>query len=228
MLIRDFNGNIIPLGKTIRTISEPFFLGTLPGWMTVTGDTGYSYSIAGPDTDQGYLQVTAAAGVGNRAFLNLFPNGLNFVQTTGIPKIKEVIIELDSLVFDSANLTFYVDLRDASGQNGFLLTAVGNNPQSVTITGYNANTPTTVNVNYDILYQLDVPERSYKRNLVCRFQWDGTYILAEGDSVFCAGKFTSSQINTNYLLYPKVWIYNSDTASHYFRVSQVSCSVVTA
>lgn len=58
MIIRDFQGNVVPFGKVSKVLEENFLLGTLPGWLTVSSGTA-TYSV--PPASRGYAQLATAA-----------------------------------------------------------------------------------------------------------------------------------------------------------------------
>lgn len=61
MIHRDISGNEIPAGKVTRSLESSFMEGTVPGWITTTGDA--TASVGSLDSSDPYLGVEVSSGM---------------------------------------------------------------------------------------------------------------------------------------------------------------------
>ena len=214
-MIRDIHGNILPLGKTIRTLEETFLgITTLPSWLTVTGEYGVNSAIVGPEADYGYLQVNTDTFNNNVATLNVLPTGID------MSKVKEIILSVDSLVYSDQTVNIFISIMDMDVTKGVTIQEKDN---AVEIVGRNATSSYTVLTNYRIK---GLSEFKRRRNLILRLRSDGTVSLLEGDNVCAEVKLTSAQMDLSGVLYPSISVQTMNSAPQYLRLSRVALSII--
>ncbi|RYM02808.1 hypothetical protein EWH99_10770 [Sporolactobacillus sp. THM7-7] len=214
-MIRDLHGNIIPMGKVIRTLNENFLaISELPNWLEVSGSTsGYNYSIVGPDIDYGYLQLTTPTIQNSDCVLSILPSGIN------MDKIKEIVLSVDALVFESADVEFYLELVNGT-YKGVSLACENGGYTDIRIR--KADGVYSIPVNYDLLGMNGFKR---KRNITLRIRSDKKIVLMEGDSVFFEKTVNDAAING--ILYPRMVIKNmSSDQSQFLRISALSLSII--
>lgn len=215
--MRDLQGNTIPSGKTTRKIEETF-LGstTLPSWMTVTGDNNFNFTIVPPQTDYGFLEVKTGNSVNNQATLNIFPNGIN------MQKIKEVKIEIDSLVFlgDHATSVFTMEISDTS--KGVQIVAEGH---TVKLKVKNPTQTLEWVIPQNWLYPGEWDQR---KNIALSIKSDGTVALLESGTVVLKKKFTSEEMDITGILFPRLTVkkINTNAYGYSFKTSRVGFSLI--
>lgn len=215
-MIRDINGEILPYGKTKRTIEETFLATTtLPSWLTINGGTGFGYEIIPPSTSRGYLSVkTPNANNNGNVTLNILPNGIHMGH------IKEIVLELDSLVFDSDKINLYISFQNSASTAGV---EISDRYTTFNAVGKIGGVATNQKVNYHLR---DFAGYNKRRNLSIRIRDDRTVILAEGDSVFFEHQFTPSQLKIDELIFPRIIAATTESVNHYVNFSRIAFSVI--
>jgi len=212
-MIRDMQGDILQAGKTIRTKEETFLgISSLPNWLTVTG-RGATSSIAGLETDYGYLQINTGSDVSDVTVLNIFPNGVIF------DNIKEIILSLDSLVFSSASIIFFMSIMNVGATKGV---TIEDRAVNTAIVGRNVS-KVTIPTNYKMLGSSEFQRR---RNISLRLRSNGTVALLEGDNVFAEKTFTTAEMDLNGVLFPQIAIQTDVAVSNYLRLSRIALTII--
>lgn len=219
-MIRDMEGNVVPVGKTIRKMEECFFTTTLPGWMQLNGNGGQSSKVVLPHEDYGYIQVSTGAAIDSEASIDLLPNGVD------MSKIKEIVIELDSLVFSSNenDIEFYLQLYSADKNNGICFFGSKDLTKGSYMRAKNETSPA---LDIEVFYYniLRLEEWKRRKNLVMRVRNNGTIIIGEGDNTFLEYKFTTTRLNLQKVLYPKVLVKTKVDSSQWMRISRVGLTL---
>jgi hypothetical protein len=216
-MIRDFEGNIVPLGKTARTLEENFLgITALPSWLTVSGSGQFSHSIVPPNADYGYLQLNTGTSQYSSVELNILPAGID------MSKIKEVILEFDSLKFSNTSqseLHYFVELKGTD--TGVTLRSDTDNIGSTIRTAYVGGTLDT-DINYDPITK----DGTASRNLSLRLRADGTFVLAESGYVLLEKKFDNTQLNLSGVIFPKLSIMTRNAGSKWVRLSAARLTII--
>lgn len=211
-MIRDLEGNIIPYAKTKKTIQENFILtNTLPSWLTISNTN--NYSIKGINEGRGYLEVlTPTNNSAGNTTLNVFPLGINFSE------IKEIQLELDSLVFDSSNLNLYISFYNSSGDG----IELSDRYSTFSLIGKKNSVATTKIIPYNLRNFAGYNKR---RNLNIVIRDNGTISLSEGDSVIYEYQFAQSEVGLTGVIYPKIIIATTEAIQHKMQFSSIKLSV---
>lgn len=219
-MIRDMQGEVVPYGKTARKIEEVFLTDNLPSWLVVNGDTGYSNTVVLPHQDYGYFELKTGNQIGNKATLNLLPNGVDMT------KVKEIIVEMDSLVFsgNENQMEFSVQLESADELYGFAFLTRGTIGNSF-IRGKNgAADPLNIHVdNFNILTK---DEWKRKKNLQVRLRDNRTIVLGGYGDTFMERAIVPDRMNIQRVLYPKLIIETKENIAHYLRLSKISITLI--
>lgn len=221
-MLRDTQGDVIPLGKTSRKIEETFLnTTTLPSWLAFSpGSTGVStYRIVGIEEDYGYFEMKTDALTNSGAKLSIFPNGINFNN------IKEVIIELNSVVFSSgsslefffqfANPTSFVSLRSLPAYAKKTVLDIRND---------SAGVRDVKNINHYPIIDLDEYKR--KRNFSIRLRNDGTFVLESENIVVAEYKMSTAQFNKDRVYFPELTIKTVDSNAKWMRFSRIAATII--
>jgi hypothetical protein len=218
-MLRGMNGELIYTGKTLRTVEECFIeTSALPNWITLTG-TAPAIEFVGLTNDYGGIRVMPGATLNNVASLNVLPSGIR------LDKIKEFILEIDSLVFSSPNCVFEISLMNAARTKGYRFADYSTNEAMGTIIGAThwANGEKSFRCYYDALASDEFKRR---RNLKFHVRSDRTFAMSEGDSVFAQYTFSNTEASFDEILYPKISITTTAAADNIFKISRVSATVV--
>lgn len=220
-MIRDLNGDIIPLGKTIKKVEENFLTSTtLPNWLDFGGNGAPEQRIVGLESDYGYFEMKTGAATGDSAKLNIFPNGINMTN------IKEVIIELDSLVFSSgSNIEFFLQFQSPSAH--ISLRSLPSNYNNTTLFDIR-NDDTEVRDLFQIKQYPIIPLNEYKRrrNIALRLRHDGTLVLSSHDIVVAEYKMSSKQFNPNKIYHPELIVKTLDNTAKWLRISRIGVTII--
>lgn len=216
MIREPFTGKVIPVGKTAKKIEENFMIGeTLPSWMSLSGENA-TYSISPLSSGYGYLQINTGSNSNNIATLNLFPTGIKMGD------IKEIKIELDSLIFSGSesSIVFNLSIKNAANNKGIDLYVDNNDAKVVFLL------TSPGNVKYSLPYDLiRNTEWKRRRNLFMILRADGTVAIGEGDNVFYENKFSPSELDTNDIMLPQLGIKTLSAVSQYMRISRIAVSI---
>lgn len=210
-MFRDLQGNIIPFGKTKKTIEENFILSnSLPNWVTINNEN--NYSISGIHESRGYIKILTPKNSSGNTTLNILPLGVN------IDHIKEIEIELDSLVFDSSNLNLYISFYNEVGDG----IELSDRYTTFNVIAKKDGISTTKTIPYNLR---NVAGYNKRRNLNITLRDDRTLILSEEDSVIYEYQFTESEVSLNGVLYPKIIISTTESVQHNMQFSCIKLSV---
>jgi len=128
----DATGKMIPPGKVIRTLEEPFMQGSMPSWLTVGSGTA---SYGAQASTRGYLQMTTGAVSGNAAAIKTSFN-INLADQ------KAILWEVQGLVLDSAGPVQLAMGISASGSvGGFLKQDSADTTAFIAMAGSSAGVP---------------------------------------------------------------------------------------
>ena len=218
-MLRDMEGNIIPSGKTKRTLEETFlYTKDLPGWMELKGNGigTPSFEVVGIAESYGYLELQTGENINSSSILHLLPKGVSMEH------INEVIFELDSVSFSTDyNMEFAVILRDDSNQNGFSFFA---NRGVVYFDVRSGGSRTDKNIAHYPILRLSEFKR--RRNLRLSVRKSGLATLFEGDIVVAQVKFEEGQMDLSKVLYPRVMVKTHENKINYLRVSRIALTIV--
>lgn len=218
-MLRGMTGELIYTGKTLRTIQECFIETTeLPSWMTLSG-TAPTIEFVDLTNDYGGIRLKTGAALNNVATINVLPSGIR------LDKLKEFILEVDSLVFNSPNIIFEISLLNASGTKGFRFADHSSDDAIGTIMAAKhwQNGETSKRLHYDAL---DNDEYKRRRNLKLHVRSDMTIAMSEGDSVFGQFTFATTQVTLDEVLFPKISVKTTAAADNYCKFSRVGVTLV--
>lgn len=230
-LIRDMNGAIVPLGRTIRTFDDPLIPGTAfayePGtttaWLTCDLGTASFNSGVGASTNPG--QVTAATGAGTNDFARIRTN----FQIAGA-NYKEIIWTVEGLVCDTdAEIALFFGISANGNEGGCDLVhssaAALASIQTTASGAVNGTYPTNYRLVDGSTYQTVGTAEHYK-NLTMRLQpvLGKVYILEDDQDM--AAVDISSTFTNSASLNPYVMIQTQQAVSHNFKVSRFTLTLV--
>jgi len=201
-IVRDLNGEIVPVGKTYRKLEEPFLgIKTIPSWMN---NTFGSYSISTPKTTQGYLKISTGLNLNDKAEIKLL-GGIC------MDYVKEVMIKMDSFYFSHGDAMMDVCVSLQSKSNAGVSFGqqyskhIGDNPELMRfIARKKPNVNTARKVNYTLTANGEYKKR---KNISFHLRNDRTVYMMENDIVVAEHQFSSEKMDLNDPIEPSITIH---------------------
>lgn len=210
MLPRDLaTAQPMPLGRVVRTLTEPFIPGgALPSWLEASQGTA---SYQAPTDGAGYVRVTSGANMSD-------PAELRTTFDIDITNYDEVRFTLEGLVFSDttgADLVFGIDNNSSKYGVAYSDTSSGGQ----VLRAREASSDDTETVNYQVR-----ADATHRRNLtlVCQPKRQAMYLM-EDDQV--VGYREGLAMNFGDCR-ARITIANTTAAARWFQVSQVKLTLV--
>jgi hypothetical protein len=217
MIIRDIDGNIVPMGRMSKRIEEGFFGTSLPSWLAVTGTStaAPTNQLVDMTAATGGIRLNCAANINSTIYLGMFPNGLKFDM------FKEIIIDVNFNVWN-VNSNFRFELLNAGKTKGVKIEDDSSQLKVYpchSVNGFGAATLAHYKV-------ISGGENNKRHSLRFRLQSDGTVVIGTQDTIFFEKKFSPSELQMDDILFPKIGIINRVSGSYTMNISKIAAEVV--
>jgi hypothetical protein len=211
--VLDNNGNLVPLGKVQRTITEPFLSGTLPSWLSVTGGAGVYTAPSGASGTYPNYSIASAATANSQAAMASSIT-VNSTHLLGI-------IWSASLWTDGSDNNYGIALSLYGGAlGGWIGQAAGAASGSIV-----ANGPTRSTVLVGTAPLATANEAKSKRNISIVYVPPAREIWwMEDDQVVAWQAFASGNWGDG-VLTPNITLTTAEAVSHTLYLSQVSLTI---